>query len=107
MKYPKKIRILGKEYQIKYVKHIEKGKVVAQHWYGEGIIKIATITSNNKKRCKDEIITSIIHESLHAINNRTNLSENKNTNLNEEQVTRLSTAIQALLTDNPKLKKLL
>jgi len=109
-KLPEKISICGKDYKVRYSRkrltykmneNKRSGNVLGYHLGLKGEIGISIGDKTDYNYCVDEIIDTIIHESLHAISQRFRLE------LKEAQVKHLAPAIQALFKDNLKLLDLL
>ena len=90
MKRPKKIKILGKTYKVKYCKKIENENIVGDVNSLKRLIRI--------KEGNDEIMESaLLHEILHAILMELGFEEE---NKNEHLVCSLETGLYQVLKEN-------
>lgn len=102
--WPKNIRILGKDYKVKYTNNPFKykkrnGTMSSKNRgmieYREDRIKIW------KRNGKDDTVQTILHEIIHAI------ESGYNYDLGENAVNDIATGIHTVFKDNPQLLKLL
>lgn len=95
-----KLRVLGKDYNVEFVDCICGDSTIrGRHYDGEGKIMVALKTAEGGDVCTDDLITTLLHEILHAIFDRQNLNQD------EHMIALLSTGIQDLFKNNLKLYK--
>ena len=95
LKLPKKVIIYGIEYKIRYFDKIDNVDVDAERMlFGQVIYGSREIRIYKGKRKKPDIITTIIHEILHAITADTKVS------LSERNITQLALMLTDTLIRN-------
>ena len=102
--FPTTLNIIGKTYKVSYINNDIMGKSDKNkplQLMGTCNNLAGKIRIKTKKYCNSEIITTLLHESLHAISARLSLD------VTENQIDKLSIGMQSLLMDNPKLNRLL
>ena len=99
MKIPKKIKVAGHYYKIKW----DNNQLVKENCIGQTIndfkeIKLCKYYKSKRARAKSEIERCFMHELLHAVDTNYN-----NGALSEKAIDRLSNGLYQVLKDNFKL----
>lgn len=92
---PKRVRIIGKNYEIRHVKKVDKAHSFGEHDVAWQLIKV------RRNQCFEALRDTTMHEVTHAIEEQMDLG------MKERQVHALAAGLLQVLRENPSLVRFL